>query len=208
METKQRIIERARDLFLTLGIRSVSMDDIATQLGMSKKTLYQHVSDKDELVSEVLRQQIHHMQNETVHCCREAENAVDEVFKSMHMVMKQFRNMNPVVLFDLHKYHYNAWLEFNAYKNKFLLDMITTNLHRGVKEGYYRQDIDIAILAKFRLEASLIPFNLEVYPPSSFNVTAVTIAIIENFLYGVSNEKGFAQIEHYKKERNLTWTTN
>lgn len=208
METKQRIIERARDLFLKLGVRSVSMDDIATQLGMSKKTLYQHLSDKDELVSEVLRHQITHMQSETRQCCEEAENAVDEVFKTMHMVLQQFRNMNPVVVFDLHKYHYKAWLEFNRYKNEFLLDIITGNLHRGVKEGYYRPDIDIAVLAKFRLEASLIPFNLDVFPPDKFNVAAVTVTIIENFLYGVSTEKGFKQIEAYKKDKHLPWTSN
>lgn len=205
LETKLRIIERARDLFLKLGVRSVSMDDIASQLGISKKTLYLHVSDKDDLVSEVLRHQITQMQSETRQCCDEAANAVDEVFKTMHMVLKQFRNMNPVVVFDLHKYHYNAWLEFNKYKNEFLLDMITSNLHRGVKEGYYRSDINIAVLAKFRLEASMIPFNMEVFPPSSFNVASVTVTIIENFLYGVSTEKGFKQIEAYKIDKNLQW---
>jgi AcrR family transcriptional regulator len=189
METKERIIQEARNLFLRLGIRSVSMDDIATQLGISKKTVYQHFQDKDELVDRVLQ---------TV---QSASNAIEEIFNTMDMMVKHSRNMNPMVLFDLQKYHLSSFQKFHAYKNDFLLNIISNNLKKGVEEGLYRSDIKIEILSKFRLETLMIGFNMDAFPADKYNVTEVSLVIIENFLYGLATEKGFNMIESYKNKR-------
>jgi AcrR family transcriptional regulator len=201
MDQKERIIAQARELFIRLGIRSVSMDDIAGQIGISKKTLYQHFEDKDELVERVVAFETTRMQDECHGCANTAENAVEEIFKTMEMVMQHFRNMNPMVLFDMHKFHGKAFAKFMEHKNIFLLDFISTNLKRGVSEGYFRQDIKIDILAKFRLESMMLAFNMEIFPTTKFNVAEVSIAIIENFLYGLATEEGFKLIEAYKKQR-------
>ena len=202
IDTKERIVQHARDLFVRLGIRSVSMDDIAGQIGVSKKTLYQHFEDKDELVERVVEFETIRMQDECHVCSTTAENAVEEIFKTMEMVMQHFRNMNPMVLFDLHKFHGNAYTKFMEYKNIFLLDFISTNLKRGVSEGYFRQDIKIDILAKFRLESMMLAFNMEAFPPAKYNVAEVTITMIETFLYGLATASGFKLIEQYKAKKN------
>jgi AcrR family transcriptional regulator len=200
METKERIIEQAKNLFLKLGIRSVSMDDICSHLAISKKTLYQHVADKDELVDMVLQGQISAMQAETMECCLQSENAIQEVIKTMEMLVKHFTSMNPVVLFDLQKFHLSAFNKFKDHKYQFTLEMISNNLKRGITEGLYRADINVDILSRFRLESLEIAFNVEVYPTNRYNLVEVSIAIIENFLYGVATEKGFALIEQYKNK--------
>jgi len=202
MDTKERIIEQSRELFIRLGIRSVSMDDIAGQIGISKKTLYQHFEDKDELVERVVAFETTRMQDECHVCAKTAENAVEEIFKTMDMVMQHFRNMNPMVLFDMHKFHGKAFAKFMEHKNIFLLDFISTNLKRGVSEGNFRQDIKIDILAKFRLESMMLAFNMEAFPPAKYNVAEVTITMIENFLYGLATEPGFKLIELYKAKKN------
>lgn len=201
METKERIIQEATHLFLRLGIRSVSMDEIATQLGISKKTVYQHFEDKDQLVDLVLQEQIKHMQAETIHTVESAANAIEEIFNTMDMMVKHSRNMNPMVLFDLHKYHFGSFQKFAAYKNDFLLNIISNNLRKGVEEGLYRNDIHVEILAKFRLETLMIGFNMDAFPSDKYNVTEVSLVIIENFLYGLATEKGFNLIESYKQKR-------
>ncbi len=201
METKERIIQEARNLFLRLGIRSVSMDDIATQLGISKKTVYQHFQDKDELVDRVLQMQINNMQAETTETVQSASNAIEEIFNTMDMMVKHSRNMNPMVLFDLQKYHLSSFQKFHAYKNDFLLNIISKNLKKGVEEGLYRSDIKIEILSKFRLETLMIGFNMDAFPADKYNVTEVSLVIIENFLYGLATEKGFNMIESYKNKR-------
>lgn len=200
METKERIIEQAKSLFLKLGIRSVSMDDICSNLAISKKTLYLHFADKDELVDMVLQQQISSMQTETMDCCSESENAIQEVIKTMEMLVKHFTSMNPVVLFDLQKFHLNAFNKFKDHKYQFTLEIISNNLKRGIAEGLYRADINVDILSKFRLESLEIAFNVDVFPANRYNLVEVSIAIIENFLYGLATEKGFALIEEYKNK--------
>ncbi|MFM8587281.1 MAG: TetR/AcrR family transcriptional regulator [Bacteroidota bacterium] len=201
METKERIIQEARTLFLRLGIRSVSMDEIATHLGISKKTVYQHFQDKDELVDRVLQMQINNMQAETTETVQSASNAIEEIFNTMDMMVKHSRNMNPMVLFDLQKYHLSSFQKFHAYKNDFLLNIISNNLKKGVEEGLYRSDIKIEILSKFRLETLMIGFNMDAFPADKYNVTEVSLVIIENFLYGLATEKGFNMIESYKNKR-------
>jgi AcrR family transcriptional regulator len=204
METKERIIEQAKSLFLKLGIRSVSMDDICTHLAISKKTLYQHVADKDELVDMVLQKQIAGMQAETLECCIQSENAIQEVIKTMEMMVSHFTSMNPVVLFDLQKFHLNAFNKFKDHKYQFTLEIIYNNLKRGIAEGLYRADINADILSKYRLESLEIAFNVEIFPANRYNLVEVSIAIIENFMYGLATEKGFALIEEYKnKAKNI-----
>ena len=201
MEAKERIIKEARGLFFKLGIRSVTMDDIAAQVGMSKKTLYQHFADKDELVDNLVDGEIGLMQNETMECINNSANAIEEIFISMEMANKHFTKMNPMVLFDLHKFHFNSFQKFMDHKNTFLMSVITDNLKRGLAENLYRTDTKIDIMAKYRLQMLMLPFDMEAYPPMQYNLIDVSNAMIENFLYGLSTEKGYKLIEQYKKER-------
>ena len=200
MDNKTRIIQEAKTLFMKLGIRSVSMDDIANHLGMSKKTIYQLFADKDELVDNVIEADIQKIETDCTVCCELSADAIDEIFKTMEMVVLQFRNMNPMVLFDLHKYHYRSYEKFMKYKNTFLLEIINKNLKKGVNEGLYRQDIKIDILSRFRLESMMLAFNMETFPPDRYNILEVTLEIIEHFLYGLATEKGYQLIVQYKKK--------
>src|SRR6188768_3923855 len=123
-ETSERIRLKAHDLFMQYGLRSVSMDDIANQLGMSKKTIYQFYADKDELVNAVVSTIICH--NES--CCefdrKESENAVHEMFLAMDMMMEMFSSMNPSIMFDMQKYHPKAFQTFYKHKHDYLYGVI------------------------------------------------------------------------------------
>lgn len=88
------------------------------------------------------------------------------------------------------------------HKNTFLIQVITDNLKRGIEEGLYRADTKVDILAKYRLQMLMLPFDMEAYPPMQYNLVEVSNAMIENFLYGLSTEKGYHLIEKYKSERN------
>ena len=201
METKERIIGASKELFFRLGIRSVTMDDIANHLGMSKKTLYQHFIDKDQLVDTLVDSEISCMQMEIHSCCVEASNAVEEVLLSMEMSNRHFSNLNPMVLFDLHKFQFGCFQKFLHHKNTFLHEIIRNNIRRGIEEGLYRKDLNTEILSRLRLDMLLMPFNMEAFPPAQFNLTDVSNAMTENFLYGLSTEKGFSLIESYKQRK-------
>jgi AcrR family transcriptional regulator len=201
MDAKQRILVKAEELFMQYGIRSVSMDDIANSLGMSKKTLYQYYADKDELVDAVVEGHISMIQNDCMGCRRDAKDAIHEIFITMERIMGEFNNMNPMLLYDLEKFHFRAYQRFREHKNKFLAQVIRQNLEWGVKEELYRPEIDIDMLCKFRLESMMIPFNVSVFPPGKYNLASLSEKIIEHFAYGLASIKGHKLIQKYNEQR-------
>ena len=201
LDIKDRIIEKAHELFMRYGIRSVSMDDIALQLGMSKKTLYLHVADKDELVEGVLDMEVDQGQNKCINCSVSARDAVEEIILTMEQIVEQFRNMNPMVLYDLQKFHFRSFQKFLKYKNEFLYDVIRKNLERGIEEQLYRPEINVDVISRFRLETMMMAFNMDIFPPRKYNLAEVTREIIEHYLYGLSTLKGYKLILKYNEQR-------
>jgi AcrR family transcriptional regulator len=199
--TKERIRQKADELFMKYGIRSVSMDDIANALGMSKKTIYQYFVDKDELVDAVVEADISNMQHDCASVMSDAKDAVHEIFLSIDRLLEQFRNMNPMLIYDLEKFHFRGFQKFMEHKNKFLLQLIRTNMERGVAEGLYREDLNVDIIAKFRLESMMIAFNIDLYPPTKYGLADVSKEIIEHYVYGLASLKGYKLIVKYKEER-------
>ena len=201
MSVKERIQTKAHELFMQFGIRSVSMDDIANSLGMSKKTLYQYFADKDELVDAVVDAHITIIQANCTGCRKVATNAVHEIFLTMENIIEQLSNMNPMVLNDLEKFHFRAYRRFVEHKTKFLAKIIRENIEWGKKEELYREEIDVDVLSKFRLESMMIPFNISVFPPGKYNLAETSAIIIEHFIYGLVTIKGHKLIQKYKQTR-------
>jgi TetR/AcrR family transcriptional regulator, cholesterol catabolism regulator len=204
MEPKERILIKAEELFMQFGIRSVSMDDIANNLGMSKKTLYQYFADKDELVEAVVDGHINEVEGECVHCKSEAKDAIHEIFLTMEHIMAEFSNMNPMLLYDLEKFHFKAYQRFREYKDKFLLQVIRQNIEWGIREELYRPDINVDVLSKYRIESMMVPFNVAVFPPGKYNLATTSGLIIENFTYGLATIKGHKLIQKYNEQRKKT----
>lgn len=183
------------------GIRSVSMDDIANNLGMSKKTLYQYFADKDELVEAVVEGHINEVQGDCINCRTNATDAIHEIFLTMEHIMEELNNMNPMLLYDLEKFHFKAYQRFKNYKDKFLLQIIRNNIEWGIKDELYRTGLNIDILSKYRIESIMIPFNVAVFPPGKYNLARTSEVMIENFTYGLATIKGHKLIQKYNEQR-------
>lgn len=201
MEAKERILVKTNELFNRYGIRSVSMDDIAAQLGMSKKTLYQYYTDKDELVHAVFDVALTTNRNNCLDCTKKGDNAIHEIFLSFDIMEEMLKTMNPSLLFDMQKYHPSAYKKFEEFKGSFLYKIIKANLERGVKEELYRDDIDTDILTRYRLYSVLLSFNPEVFPTIKTNPAYIEQQLIECFVYGLATPKGYKLIEKYKNQR-------
>lgn len=180
------------------GVKHVTMDDLATQLGISKKTIYQYFKDKDALVSSVVEFEL---ANHALLCnqsTQAADNAVHEIFLLMSVIQEMFNRMNPLALFEIEKYYPLAFDKIKKHKEDIIFSMISANLEKGIAEGLYRKDVDITILSKYRLETSLIPFNIHVFHPSKFDLLKVNLQIIEHFVYGVATLEGHKLMDAYK----------
>jgi AcrR family transcriptional regulator len=201
METKDRIIAQTHDLFTRYGIRSVSIDDIAYHLAISKKTIYQYYDDKDALVECVLDIELKKSNDDCDNNKLKKQNSIHELFLTIDSMKEMFKQLNPTFIHDIQKYHPKCFRKLNQHKNDFFYTIIKDNLELGVKEGLYRSEINIDILTKFHLETFLITTNSEIFPASKYDVAKVSQEILENFLYGIATTKGIEKIEHYKQER-------
>lgn len=200
MEVKEYIVEEADKLFCQYGFKSVTMDDIAKHLGMSKKTIYQHFSDKDELVNILIEEKLTKQDCANLEFVDKAEDAVHEIFFALESMHELLGNMNPKLFYDLQKYHPKAWLFFKNFKEKSMGSAIFTNLERGIAEGVYRTGINKAILTQLRLDHVELIFNShDHYTANKYSIAQVMIEITEHFLYGICNEKGLALITKYKE---------
>ena len=197
MEPKDRILQHASELFMRNGIKSVSMDDIAADLAMSKKTLYKAFANKDELVTAAMSARMDRIQGECLGVQAPAANAVQQMLDLSAWADEQFTHIHPSIFYDLRKYHPTAWGLFQGHKNTFILQQITENLRRGIAEGLYRVDLDVEVLARLNLAQIELTFNPELYPPAQFAPIRVNRVLDDHFLRGVVTLAGYQLIEQY-----------
>src|ERR1044072_840004 len=203
METQERILDTAFGLFRQYGTRSITMDDIATRMGISKKTLYAHFVDKDDMVIRAISRFLEVIQEEERVLRSNAANAIEELFEVMNMMDERLRNMNPVIMLDLQKFHSKAFLVFQEYRNNSLRTVVRENLERGIAEGLYRKDLEVNILTQFRIASAMLCFQPEVFPIAGFEMGKVQRVLLEHFLYGVVSAEGLKLIEQYKQHQTI-----
>ena len=200
MDTKERIIEGAADLFKTYGIKSVTMDSLASHLGISKRTIYEVFSDKDELLVEVLTRMARKQKELVKRVLDESENSIVAIFRMLEINREYFQDINPVFQADLKKYHYEVLLkktdasEMPDYKNNQQV------IEKGIKEGLFRKDVnaDLANRCLYNLGRSILDNDL--YPFEMFSRRDVIKNIFINYVRGISTPKGLELIDRLEAE--------
>ncbi len=176
------------------------MDEIAAQLGVSKKTIYQSFSDKNELVDAVIGDMLKYNRECCLSYSERSENAIHEVFLAMEMLQVMFDKMNPSILHDIERNYPETFKKFKDFKYRFLYDTMRGNIERGIEEKLYRPEINVDVVAKTRLEAMMLPFNEEIFPKNKFSLVALQEELIELFLFGIASMKGYRLILRYQKK--------
>lgn len=199
MGHKEKILAGAKELFSRYGIKNITMDEIAKQLGVSKKTIYQEFPDKDSLVHILMTSDldIHHKEFDDIF--NRSENVVDEVFTIMKKMTEIFSNCNPIMYYDLQKFYPKTWKIFNDFRHKYILERVERTIEKGKKDGLVRQDINTRILAHLRIEEISMAMSGQVFPHDKFNMLEVQLALTEHFLYGICTLKGHKLVNKYKK---------
>ncbi len=201
IDTKQRIKQAAHNLVMQYGIRSVSMDDIAAYLGMSKKTIYQYFNDKDELVEAVVDDIIDTNQCVCNDDREKADNAVHEIFLVMEMMAEMFKTMNPSILFDMQKYHPAAFVKFQKHRNDYIYNVCRQNLERGITEELFRPQINVDIMARYRVETMLTAFIPEFQRSVKQSLFKIEEEIITHYLFGLVSLKGYKLVLKYMEQK-------
>ncbi|MGQ0829701.1 MAG: TetR/AcrR family transcriptional regulator [Bacteroidota bacterium] len=175
------------------------MDDIAKELAISKKTIYQFYSDKNELLEMMMKNRMKINQAEFEQIGKISENVIAEVFAIMKHMGIMFSQINPNFYYDLQKYHPDTWKQFKQFKENCIERMVEDSVKKGITQGLVRTDINTKIVARLRMEEIEMGFNPQIFPPDKFKIMDVQLALLEHFLHGICTLKGHRLINKFKE---------
>jgi len=199
MDYRHRIVEEAAIMFRTYGIRAVTMDMLANQMGISKRTIYEVFKDKEELLGGVLKWMTQKQSETMKKVLGESENVIEAIFKMLRLMNEHFSSMSPAFLMDIKKYHYEV---VNKLKDKNDLTYINNNseiLKTGIREGLFRKDIDIDITNKCLLEVARLSNDKNLFPSEDYTSKNVIRNFYISYLRGISTPRGLELIDYYEK---------
>ena len=188
-EEIQNILNKARVLFMRYGVKSTTMDDVASGLGISKKTLYKYFTDKADLLLKIVAEHTRDEQEHVMKIRKTAENAIHEMVAISQLVQQSVGTINPSVPIDLQKYYHDSWDILESYRKGFVADTVKGNIIRGREEGLYRLDFNTDIAVGFYLLKSESLFNSELFPPS-LNMLDLFKTFIDLHIRSIATEKG------------------
>ena len=200
MKLNNRLLKKAGELFFKYGIKSISMDDLARELGISKKTVYQTVKNKKDLIAQVFENHIEEEVEALEKIHEESADAIDEMIRVAEFIIPTLRKLTPTFLFDMHKYYPEVWQRMEDYNQKMVFQMIKENIERGVEEEIYRGKFHAEIIAQLYVGKTMCLIDEDTFPLQKYNKENLFKEHIEYHIRGIATKKGIRLFEkHFKK---------
>lgn len=200
MDYKQRIIEEAAEMFRTYGIRSVTMDMLANQMGISKRTIYEIFSDKDELLQGVLQWMAVRQKEKMTEILNESENVIEAIFKMIAIITDHLQKMSPAFQMDIRRMHGDIIKKMDTENSITYLSNNSKILERGIAEGIFRNDINVELTDKCIQEVTKIAYEKNAFPPEAYDKMDILKNFYMNYLRGISTQKGLKLIDHFENK--------
>jgi AcrR family transcriptional regulator len=196
------VLNKARELFFTYGLKSISMDDLARQSGVSKKTIYQAVADKQELVAKVVEDLILCHKEAVAKSSQSAENAIEEVAQLSCLPFDTLAAININFFYELEKFFPTEWKKLLEHRQTFMLPTIIKNLKRGISEGLYRDDLDVDFTARIRLQQIATALKPVDFSDRKIEPRRLMNELTLFYLHGIVTTKGKRFINKYLNLNN------
>ena len=194
---QEKIFSKAEELFMQYGIKSITMDDVAKALGMSKKTLYQYVEDKNDLVNQTITRHLKHMDTLCEQVFSSETNAILQMLKIAKMMVNMHQGVNPSAMFDMKKYHPDTYLYFRAHKDNYIQKQVSKNLNLGIEQGLYRNNINVAITAAFYITLVMECVSSEHLSLSSIPFEEKYSELVRYNMFSLCTPKGIEYINNH-----------
>ena len=192
---KETILKKAGDLFLKLGFKSVTMDDIANGMAISKKTIYKFFKNKGELVDETISHMHERMHNAVLCICDKGYNAIQENFEIKKMFKDMFKNSDNSPMFQLQKYYPTTYEKIMDKEMCLFKDCILKNLEKGILEGSYRKNIDKDLITKFYFSLAMSVHNSNLHTYNKNTLVKLETNVLEYHTRAIATEKGLTILE-------------
>jgi len=195
LDTKAKILEVSTQLFMSYGLRSVSMDDISRKLGISKKTIYQYVDNKDELVKQVIGHFLLTEHQIMKNIIAESSDAVDEYLSLSRHFLSTIKKMKPTITFDLQKYYPDSWQIIEQNHFSFLRNIIHKNIEAGINEGLYRENVNADIVSKLYISKNNAMADENLFPVDKYPRQDLLIEFVRYHISGIASEIGLNRMK-------------
>lgn len=194
------ILTKVRCLYMKYGIKSVTMDDVARELGISKKTLYQYVNDKNELVQKVVEMEIDEKATDLSKMNCTGLNAIEQVFEVHKSVQRMLKDYNPSTEYDLRKYYPELYAQVVKIRRERIFNNILNNLNKGKEEGLYRKELNSELIAKLQLSRVEAAFDDKIFTQDELLSPKLFLEMFVYHIRGIANEYGLTVLEKKLKE--------
>jgi TetR/AcrR family transcriptional regulator, cholesterol catabolism regulator len=196
MDQPEELTRKISDFFMRYGIKSVTMDDLSRELGISKKTLYHFFNDKEEVVRQVVTQMIDGQKCGIDQMLdQQGMNAIDHLLNMSRFIASHLKTVNPAMTYDLKKYYPGVWEEMVDFKRQNIYDYIMDNIRLGISEGLYRDDINYEIIAKAYVSRLEMYSRGEMQDLEKFSFDEIFNTLFIYHVRGISNHKGIEYLD-------------
>lgn len=191
---RDKILFKASEMFLNLGFKSVTMDDIANELGVSKKTIYTHFSNKTELVNEVTNSVFEIICDGINIICSKEKNPIDELYEIKRFSMEYLKNEKTSPQYQLQKYYPKIYATIKSKQFDVMQECVIENLKRGVALGFYRDTINLGFISRIYFHGMIGLKDADLFPLKQFSMNDIMNFYLEYHLRGICTEKGIDKL--------------
>ena len=195
-----KIFEKARHLFYTIGVRNTTMDDLAKELGISKKTLYKEIENKADLVKFCVQYDLKKDEDSIYQISAQTENAIEELLLIASHIYSELQTFHPTMMHDLVKFYPESWTLVENHRDIFAKKNIANNLKKGMQQGLYRKDINTEMVTMLQLHLSFLPLQAN---SRNFKPADVYLEILKYNFYAIATPKGIELFQQLIKKIKL-----
>jgi len=197
---KEKILKKAIDLFLNFGFKSVTMDDIAKELAISKKTIYTHFSTKLKLVKATTFYVFEKINSGISDICTVNQNPIEEVYLIKSLVTEQLKGEKNSPQYQLQKYYPKIFETLKQKQFESVNECITANLKKGIEQGLYRKEIDIDLITRLYFNGIMGIKNVDLFQVNKFSSTYLMDSYLEYHIRAIATEKGLKILKKILKK--------
>ena len=192
---KNEILEKASDMFLNLGFKSVTMDDIASEMGISKKTIYEHYATKVELVKASTFYLFEKISAGIDEICALGKNPIEELFVIKDYVQNNIKDENTSTIFQLQKYYPKIHTCLKTMQFEKMDTCVIDNLNRGKQAGLFRNEIDVEFIGRIYYASAMSIMDIELFPEQMYTRKELDEKLLEYHVRGIATPKGIETLE-------------
>ncbi len=187
---KDKILEKATDMFLNLGFKSVTMDDLAHEMGISKKTIYTHYENKTKLVEDCTSQLFCTISEGIEHICSYGKNPIEELYEIKKFALLHLKDEKSSPQYQLQKYYPKIHDRIKGKQFEMMQECVVDNVERGIKLGIYRENLNIDFVSRIYFSGVVSIKDHKLFPINQFPIIKLMDDFLEYHLRGIVTPKG------------------